>query len=146
MDAKFHVFSEIFFLSLQIGIHSDSSNRSFDPGESYACRRKKSNNNFITVVSVGRPTTSWNVKFVFQEDGGGGGGGVNGESEGREMFLINHSCSITRGRGFLNASTMIVRIICSSTLIIRKGKRYIRKWYHFDLIRSSGILDGARHG
>lgn len=59
----------IFFLSLQIGIHSDSSNRSFDPGESYACRRKKSNNNFITVVSVGRPTTSWNVKFVFQEDG-----------------------------------------------------------------------------
>lgn len=43
----------------------------------------------------------------------GEGGGVNGESEGREMFLINHSCSITRGGGFLNASTMIVRIICS---------------------------------
>lgn len=67
-------------------------------------------------------------KFVFSEGGVGRGEGSNDEPADREMFLINHSYSITREaerEEALNTSTMILRFIsaCSSTLIIRRRKR-----------------------
>lgn len=54
-------------------------------------------------LNITRSANSLDIRSLFfawrevEVRGGGGGGEVNGESEGREMFLINHSYSITRG-------------------------------------------------
>lgn len=53
-------------------------------------------------LNITRSANSLDIRSLFfawreVEVTGGRGREVNGESEGREMFLINHSYSITRG-------------------------------------------------